>query len=126
MFQGFLKEYLKEYSERGEGRWKERERNIHWLPLTCPQLGTWPTTQASVLTGNQLDPQPCGSHTSAQSTEPRQPGHVSDFESENIESFCLKTVRLWCCFTVSIKIQWLQEIKTHSDHLWSRGMQQTP
>ena len=37
------------FPERGEGR----ERNINvWLPLTCPQLGTWPTTQACALTGN--------------------------------------------------------------------------
>ena len=32
---------------------EERERNINvWLPLTCPLLGTWPTTQACALTGN--------------------------------------------------------------------------
>ena len=24
-----------------------------WLPLTLPQLGTWPATQACALTGNQ-------------------------------------------------------------------------
>ena len=24
-----------------------------WLPLACPQLGTWPATQACALTGNQ-------------------------------------------------------------------------
>ena len=23
-----------------------------WLPLKCPLLGTWPTTQACALTGN--------------------------------------------------------------------------
>ena len=40
--------------ERGEGRDKERERNVNvWLPLTHPLLGTWPATQASALTGNQ-------------------------------------------------------------------------
>ena len=39
--------------ERREGRDKERERNIIvWLPLMCPLLGTWPTTQACSLTGN--------------------------------------------------------------------------
>ena len=42
------------FSERGEGREKERERNIHvWLPLMRPLLGTWPTTQACTLTGNR-------------------------------------------------------------------------
>ena len=29
------------------------ERNIDWLPLTRPQLGIWPTTQACALTGNR-------------------------------------------------------------------------
>ena len=30
------------------------ERNINvWLPLACPQLGTWPATQACVPTANQ-------------------------------------------------------------------------
>ena len=30
------------------------ERNIIvWLPLTRPLVGTWPTTQACALTGNQ-------------------------------------------------------------------------
>ena len=28
------------------------ERNIDQLPFTHPQLGTWPTIQACVLTGN--------------------------------------------------------------------------
>ena len=28
------------------------ERNIDWLPLTCPQLGTWLATQECALTGN--------------------------------------------------------------------------
>ena len=39
---------------RQRGREEERERNISvWLPLTLPLLGTWPTTQACALTGNQ-------------------------------------------------------------------------
>ena len=29
------------------------EREIDWLPLACPQLGTWPATQACALTRNQ-------------------------------------------------------------------------
>ena len=42
------------FSGRGEGREKERERNISvWLPLMCPLLGTWPATQVCALTGNQ-------------------------------------------------------------------------
>ena len=39
---------------RGEGREKERERNINvWLPLSLLQLETWPATQAPALTGNR-------------------------------------------------------------------------
>ena len=39
---------------RGEGREKERKRNISvWLPLTHPLLGTQSTTQACALTGNR-------------------------------------------------------------------------
>ena len=42
------------FLERREGKQKERERNISvWLPLTRPLLGTWPTTQACALPGNQ-------------------------------------------------------------------------
>ena len=38
------------FRERG----RERERNINvWLSLARPLLGTWPTTQAHALTGNQ-------------------------------------------------------------------------
>ena len=52
---------------RGEGRKKERERSIDWLPLARPQLGSWPQTQACAVTRNQLvqrmTPDPL-SHTS--------------------------------------------------------------
>ena len=42
------------FLERGEGREKERERNINvCLPLESPLLGTWPPTQACFLTGNR-------------------------------------------------------------------------
>ena len=56
-----------------KGREGERERNINvWLPLTHPILGSWPTTQACALTGNQTSDS--GSQASIQSTEPHQPG----------------------------------------------------
>ena len=43
------------YFERGEGREKERERNISVrLFLLRPLLETWPETQACALTGNEL------------------------------------------------------------------------
>ena len=47
-----FKDFIHLFLERGEGKEEERERNIsEWLPLTCPLLGTWPTTQACALTG---------------------------------------------------------------------------
>ena len=57
--------------ERGEGREKDRKRNIDPLPLTCLQLGTWLATQAGALVRNRTgDLLVCGrmpnslSHTS--------------------------------------------------------------
>ena len=32
----FKKDFTYSFLERGEGREKERERNIHQLPLVCP------------------------------------------------------------------------------------------
>ena len=55
----FLKTFFKRFYLfifRESGREGERERNIKvWLPLTCPLLGTWPTTQACALTRNRTD-----------------------------------------------------------------------
>ena len=68
----FKKIYL--FLERGEGREKERERNSNvWLPLTSPQLGIWPATQACALTENRTSNS--GSQAGSQSTELHQPGH---------------------------------------------------
>ena len=50
----FFKDFIYLLLERGEGREKERERNISvWLPLACPLLGTWPATQVGALPGNR-------------------------------------------------------------------------
>ena len=49
----FLKDFVYLFLERGEGREKERERNISmWLPLTYFHPGTWPATQTCALAGN--------------------------------------------------------------------------
>ena len=54
LFLLFFKDFIYLFLEREEGREKERERNINvWLPLSCPSLGTQPTSQACALTGNQ-------------------------------------------------------------------------
>ena len=45
----FKKDFIYLLLERGEGRENEREGNIDWLPLACPQLGTWSATQACAL-----------------------------------------------------------------------------
>ena len=70
----FLKDFIYLFLERGEGREKERERNINQLPLTCPQLGTWPATQACALTRNRNRDLSVSSQVNGQTTEPRQPG----------------------------------------------------
>ena len=74
----FLKNIVLVSFYRGTGREKERERNISvWLLLTCPLLGTWPTTQACALTENQTNnPLVCRpvhiplSHTSQRTISP--------------------------------------------------------
>ena len=55
------KDFIYLFLDRGEGKEKKRERNINvWLLLTCPLLGTWPTTQAYALIANQTsDPLVC-------------------------------------------------------------------
>ena len=53
-FLHFFKKNIYLFLERGEGREKEKERNINvWLPLMHPLLGNWATTQACALTGNR-------------------------------------------------------------------------
>ena len=54
------------------------ERNINWLPLTCPHLGTGPTTQACALTRNQTR-QPVGFQDDAEPIERHQSGHASHY-----------------------------------------------
>ena len=56
----FLKDFIYLFLEREEGREKEGGETLMWerymdqLPLPCPQLRTWPTTQAWALTGNRI------------------------------------------------------------------------
>ena len=54
----FQKDCIYLLLKEGEGRRRSRRemlmchRNINRLPLTCPQPGTWPATQARALTRN--------------------------------------------------------------------------
>ena len=48
--------YFQREGEGGRNRGRETsmyERNINWLALACPLLGTWPATQACALTRNR-------------------------------------------------------------------------
>ena len=49
----FLKDFIYLFSERGEGRGKERERNIYGVVSCVLPTGTCPATQARALTGSQ-------------------------------------------------------------------------
>ena len=57
----FLKKILFIYFQREVKGGRERGRHINvGLPLMCPQLGTWPATQACALTGSLTgDPLVC-------------------------------------------------------------------
>ena len=51
-----LKKFLLIYLQGREGEKRETNisaRDVNWLPLSHPQMGTWPTTQACALTGNR-------------------------------------------------------------------------
>ena len=70
----FQKYFIYLFLERGEGKEKERKRNINvWLPLTYPLLKTWPATQVCALDW-KLNLWPFGLQACAQSTELHQPG----------------------------------------------------
>ena len=65
--------FLKKFYVFLEGKEKGRETSLCDCLLWPPLVGTWSTTQASALTGNQTS-NPLGPQASAQSTEPHQPG----------------------------------------------------
>ena len=49
----FFKYCIYLFLERGEGREKDRKRNINRLSLACLWLGTWPIIQVCAPTGNR-------------------------------------------------------------------------
>ena len=67
----FLKDFIYLFLERGEGREKERRRNINvWLPLACRDLARNP----GICPDWELKRWPLVSQVGTQSTEPHQPG----------------------------------------------------
>ena len=70
----FKKDFIYLFLERGEGREKERERNINvWLPLTHPQLGDL-ACNPGICPDWESNWRPLGFQAGTQSTEPHQPG----------------------------------------------------
>ena len=91
------------FLERGEGREKEKERNINvWLPLLCPLLG-------DLARNPCMCRRPFGLQARAQSTELHQPGWFQIFQ-------CLVNVSPnYFLFTVFISLTHilLDELENH-------------
>ena len=69
---GFLKDFIYLFSDRGEGR--KRERNINmWLLLAHPQLGDL-AHSLGMCPHWESNQWPFGSQAGTQSTKPHQPG----------------------------------------------------
>ena len=84
----FFKDFIYLFLETGEGREKERERNISvWLPLMHPQWG--PGHNPGMCPDWELNLQPSGSQVSAQSTEPHQPRQPTLVFDPNISQYYL-------------------------------------
>ena len=63
-------------------RREEKEgRNSDWLPLACPQLGTWPHNPG-MCPDWESNHQPFSSQAGTQSTEPHLPGATVLFTTE--------------------------------------------
>ena len=100
----FLKDFIYSFLDRGEEWEKERERNISvWLSLKHPVLGTWPTTQACVLTrnptGNLLV---CSPHSIHGATPIRAPIPLSIAMSLIILDTASKQNHSVCLFVTSL------------------------
>ena len=86
----FLKDFIYLFSERGEGRQKERERNINvWLHLTCPPTGDL-ACKPGMCPERDSNQQPFSLQASTQSTEPHQPGQENQYSlKSNIHIYLL-------------------------------------
>ena len=74
----FFKDFTYLFLEKGEGKEKERERNITvWLPLTPPTRDV--VCNPGLCPDWELNKRLFGSQAHAQSTEPHQPGQIKFF-----------------------------------------------
>ena len=75
----FKKDFIYLFLKRGEGREKERERNINvWLPLERPLTGDLAHNPGMCPDWESIQ-QPFGLQAGTQSTEPHQPGLIRIF-----------------------------------------------
>ena len=111
---------------REKGREGERERNTSvWLPLMCPLLRTWPTTEACALTVNRTsDPlihravlSPLSYTSLGLAINILQSLFLawSDSPEENLPDFCLKGIFLGpAVFSVEVTVSpLLQHVDFH-------------
>ena len=94
------------FRERGREAERGREtsmcgRNINRLPLGCPPLGTWPTTQARAPMGNRTcDP-------SVHGTTPNQLSHSSQgWRLELLRNTGVLQTIMWNFLSPSMLLQW--------------------
>ena len=98
----FMKDFICLFLERGQGRDKERERNINvWLLLTCP-LGGDLASNPGMCPDWESNRQPFGSQATTQYTEPQQP--------RNYLPFSYLLISLNIMFFRSIHAVWKGEI----------------
>ena len=96
--------YFQKEGKGGRKRGRETlmcERYINQLPLTRPQLGTWPATQAFALTGSQTSDLSLGPQASAQCTEPHQPGQELSFLKHHLNCYIFYN----SCTTYSFRVK---------------------
>ena len=116
--------------DRGDGREKERKRNINvWLLLAHPLLGTWPATQACTLTGNRTgDPLICRSALNHWATPARtisddfvgqefQEDWLGDFASCGVAQWC--SVGDWSCL---VGLRWLCSCTSCLVRCWAKPL----
>ena len=105
-FKDFLYYFFREKGREGERAEQKHQcvRNIDWLPLVHPQLGTKPATQT--LPWQVMEPVTFGLQGGAQSTEPHQPGlnHMYFYKREQREIWAYTQRRLYEADSLNLKV----------------------